>query len=269
MSLRILWPSLKGGIIVVTLFTLLSGCATAPSDDKSTASSVMYEEVYDPFEPMNRYFFDVNYALDALFLKPVSEIYRGVLPLPVRDSVSNFLTNLSQPIYLINNVLQGDIEEAGDNMGAFIINSSLGLLGLFDVAKLDTPDDDMGQTFAIWGIEEGPYFMVPVLGPYTMREGVGGIVDWYIDPVNIIARENDKNYVGFWRWAFDGLDKRSRAIETLDDIEKNSIDFYATIRSLYRQSRKSKILKGATDPSQLPSMSFGEDDEITKTTTTN
>ncbi|MEH6546979.1 MAG: VacJ family lipoprotein [Sneathiella sp.] len=269
MSLRNLWPSIKGGFVGVALFTLLSGCATAPSDDKSTASTVMYEEAYDPFEPMNRYFFDVNYAMDALFLKPVSEIYRGVLPLPVRDSVRNFLTNLSQPIYFINNVLQGDLDGAGDNMGAFFTNTFLGLGGLFDIAQLNIPEDDMGQTFAIWGIEEGPYLVVPVLGPYTTREGVGGIVDWAIDPVNIIARENDKDYVGFWRWAADGLDKRSRAIETLDDIEKNSIDFYATIRSLYRQSRKSKILKGATDPTQLPSMSFEEDDEITKTTKTN
>lgn len=268
MSLRILWPSIKGGLVIAALFTLLGGCATAPSDDKA-ASTVMYEEVYDPFEPMNRYFFDVNYALDAIFLKPVSEMYRGVLPLPVRDSVTNFLSNLSQPIYLINNVLQGDLDEAGDNMGSFFINTFMGVGGLFDVAKLNTPDDDMGQTLAIWGVQEGPYIMLPILGPYTTRDGVGSLIDWGIDPVNIIARHNDQNYVGFWRWAFDGLDRRSRSIETLDEIEKNSIDFYATIRSLYRQNRKSLILKGATDPSQLPSMSFGEDDEITKTNITN
>jgi phospholipid-binding lipoprotein MlaA len=264
-----MWPSAKGGLLAVALVASLNGCATAVSDDRSAGATVMYNEAYDPFEPMNRYFFDVNYALDAVFLKPVSEIYRGVLPLPVRDSVTNFLTNLSQPIYFINNVLQGDLNGAGDNMGAFFVNTFLGVGGLFDVAQLNTPEDDMGQTFAIWGIEEGPYLVVPVFGPYTTREGVGAITDWYIDPINIALRENDYNYVGIWRWAVNGIDERSRNIETLDEIEKNSIDFYATIRSLYRQNRKRQILKGATDPSQLPSMSFDDNDEISKTSKTN
>jgi phospholipid-binding lipoprotein MlaA len=263
MGLRSITSSLKAGITAIALLTAVSGCATPPQED-GKAVAVMYNEVYDPLEPMNRYFFDVNYALDALFLKPVAEMYRGVVPEPVRDSVTNFLTNLSQPIYLINNVLQGDLNGAGDNMGAFFTNTFLGVGGLFDVAKLNTPPEDMGQTFAKWGIHEGPYLVVPVLGPRTTRAAVGGIADYYLDPINYAARENDIDNVGIIRAAASGIDQRSRSIEALDEIEKTSIDFYAAIRSLYRQNRNNMILNGASNSTQLPDMSFEDDDNPVK-----
>ncbi|MCF8469097.1 MAG: VacJ family lipoprotein [Sneathiella sp.] len=183
MGLRSISSSLKTGLTALAVLAAVSGCATPPTQDGKTVK-VMYDEVYDPLEPMNRYFFDVNYALDALFLKPVAEIYRGVVPLGVRDSVTNFLTNLSQPIYLINNVLQGDIDAAGHNMGAFFTNTFLGVGGLFDVAQLNNKKEDMGQTFAVWGVPEGPYLVVPIFGPRTTRAAVGGVGDYYLDPVN-------------------------------------------------------------------------------------
>ncbi len=263
MGLRSKSSSLTAGLTAIALLVAVSGCAS-PQQKDGKAVAVMYDEVYDPLEPMNRYFFDVNYALDALFLKPVAEMYRGVLPEAVRDSVTNFLTNLSQPIYLINNVLQGDLNGAGDNMGAFFTNTFLGVGGLFDVAKLNTPSEDMGQTFAKWGIQEGPYLVIPVLGPRTTRAAVGGIADYYLDPVNYAAKENGIEHAGAVRWAVNGIDQRSRAIEALDEIEKNSIDFYAAIRSLYRQNRNNMILNGASNSTQLPDMSFDDDDNPVK-----
>ncbi len=246
-------------VAALGLLALVAGCAKAPGED-AQPKQVMYQEVYDPLEPMNRYFFDVNYALDALFLKPVSEIYRGVLPNGVRQSVRNFLTNLSQPIYLINNLLQGEVNRAGDNMGAFFINTFMGVGGLFDVAQLDTQEEDMGQTFAVWGVPEGPYLVIPLLGPNTSREAVGGVIDYFADPVNEIARKNDLDNLGIYRFVLSGIDARSRSIEALDEIEKNSIDFYATIRSLYRQNRANLILNGKGNPAQLPDMTFDEDE---------
>ena len=158
--------TLLGGCIAVAFASLLGGCATPPGEDPK---NVVYNEVQDPLEPLNRYFFDVNQAIDALALKPVSHIYRDALPEGVKDSVSNFFTNLSQPIYFLNNVAQGDLDGAGDNMGAFFTNTFLGFGGLFDIAQIDTDKEDMGQTFAVWGIPEGPYLVLPILGPNSSR----------------------------------------------------------------------------------------------------
>lgn len=263
MGLRSMSSFIKAGLAAVILLIAVSGCAT-PQQKDGKAVAVMYDEVYDPLEPMNRYFFDVNYALDALFLKPVAEMYAGVVPLGVRNSVTNFLTNLKQPIYLINNVLQGELNRAGDNMGSFFTNTFLGVGGLFDVAQLNTKEEDMGQTFAAWGIQEGPYLVVPVFGPRTTRAAVGGVADYYLDPINYAARENDLDNVGIIRAAASGIDQRSRSIDALDEIEKTSIDFYATIRSLYRQNRNNLILNGASNQTQLPDMSFDDDDAPVK-----
>ena len=260
MGLRIKSTSLKAGLLATALMVSVSGCAT-PEQKESKAAVVMYDEVYDPLEPMNRYFFDVNYALDALLLRPVAEIYRGVLPDAAQDSVRNFITNLWQPVYFINNVLQGEMDRAGDNMGAFFTNTFLGVGGLFDVAKLDTQPEDMGQTLAVWGVDEGPYLVLPVFGPRTTRAAGGAVVDYFLNPVNYVAREHDWDYVPVALFAADGIDTRSRSIEALDEIERTSIDFYAAIRSLYRQNRNNMILNGASNSTQLPDMSFEDDDK--------
>ncbi len=250
--------TLLGGCIAVAFASLLGGCATPPGEDPK---NVVYNEVQDPLEPLNRYFFDVNQAIDALALKPVSHIYRDALPEGVKDSVSNFFTNLSQPIYFLNNVAQGDLDGAGDNMGAFFTNTFLGFGGLFDIAQIDTDKEDMGQTFAVWGIPEGPYLVLPILGPNSSREAVGLVGDHFADPVNIAARNSDMEYVPLIRALGTGIDARARSIEPLDEIEKNSIDFYAAIRSLYRQNRKSVILDGEAELTPLPDISFELDDD--------
>ena len=258
MSSKKFGSSFLWGVAAVAALGFLGGCATPPGED---SSQVMYDEVHDPIEPLNRYFFDVNNALDAVALKPVSHIYRDALPDAVQDSVSNFLSNLSQPMYFINNVLQGDLDGAGDNMGSFFTNTFLGVGGLFDVAQIDYQEEDLGQTFAVWGISEGPYLVLPILGPNTTREAVGIAGEHFIDPVNLVANNNDIDNVPLIRGLTTAIDFRSRSLDSLDEIEKNSIDFYATIRSLYRQNRKALILDGNGDLTPLPDISFDQDDD--------
>jgi phospholipid-binding lipoprotein MlaA len=253
--------SLLGTCIVMAVAGILGGCTTPPGEDPK---NVVYNEVQDPLEPLNRYFFDVNNALDAVALKPAAHIYRDAVPDGVRDSVSNFLTNISQPIYFINNIAQGDIDGAGDNMGAFFTNTFLGVGGLFDVAQIDTDDEDLGQTMAVWGIPEGPYLVLPVLGPNTTREAAGIVGELFIDPANLVAANNDISNFTLYRAGGNVLDFRSKSLESLDEIEKNSIDFYAAVRSLYRQNRKSAILDGDEALTPLPDISFDLDDDEPK-----
>lgn len=236
----------------------LAGCTTPPGEDPK---NVIYTEVQDPIEPLNRYFFDVNDALDAVALKPVAHIYDEALPEGVKDSVTNFLTNLSQPFSFLNNLAQGDLDGAGDNMGAFFTNTFLGFGGLFDVAQIETQDEDLGQTMAVWGIPEGPYLVLPVLGPNTTREAIGFIGEYFIDPVNLVAENQDLDGFRFYRAGAQAIDFRSRSLDSLEEIEKNSIDFYATIRSLYRQNRKAAILDGNGELTPLPEISFEQDDD--------
>ncbi|WP_415237097.1 VacJ family lipoprotein [Sneathiella sp.] len=258
MSSKKFRASLLSGCIATLALGLLGGCTTPPGEDPA---NVVYNEVQDPIEPLNRYFFDVNNALDALALKPVAHIYNEALPDAVQDSVTNFLNNLSQPMYFLNNIAQGDLDGAGDNMGSFFTNTFLGFGGLFDIAQIDYDEEDLGQTFAVWGIPEGPYLVLPVLGPNTSREAVGIAGEYFIDPVNLIARNNDVDNVPLYRGAAHAIDFRSRSLESLDEIEKNSIDFYATVRSLYRQNRKSEILDGEGDLTPLPDISFEQDED--------
>jgi len=249
--------TLLKGFVAIAMAGLVSACATPPGEK----SAVMNDEVSDPIEPLNRYFNDVNQALDDVALKPVARIYRDALPDAVQDGVSNFLSNLSQPIYFLNNIAQGDLDGAGDNMGAFFTNTLLGIGGIFDVAKVDTQKEDIGQTLAVWGVGEGPYLVLPILGPNTTREAVGIVGEYYIDPANLVARNNDADNFEIYRGLTTAIDFRSRSIETLDEIEKNSIDFYATIRSLYRQNRKNLIRDGKAEMTPLPDISFEMDDD--------
>ncbi|MFB9356260.1 MlaA family lipoprotein [Sneathiella chinensis] len=251
--------SLLTGAVALSLVGLTGTAATAQDTESST---MMYQDVYDPIEPLNRYFFDVNNALDALFLKPVAHIYRDAVPDGVKDSVSNFLTNLSQPIYFINNVAQGDLDGAGNNMGAFFTNTFLGVGGLFDVAQLETEDEDLGQTFAVWGVPEGPYLVLPVFGPNTTREAVGSVGEYFIDPANMVAEHHDIDNFRIYRTGAHAIDFRYQSLDSVDDIERNSIDFYAAIRSLYRQNRKNLLMDGNEEATPLPDISFDfeEDD---------
>lgn len=229
----------------------LSACASMPDRDDQEAVAA-YNEANDPLEPMNRYFFEVNRFLDQILLRPVAEIYRGTLPDPVQDSVRNALDNLRGPVIFANDLLQGEVNRAGTTVGRFAVNSTIGVFGLFDVADswfgLEKHNEDFGQTFAVWGIPEGPYLVVPVLGPSSPRKLAGTALEYYVDPWNNWLRRNEAAEFIMVRSAVDAVDYRARNLETLDDIERNAIDFYATLRSLYRQRRGDEIRNGAPAP---------------------
>jgi phospholipid-binding lipoprotein MlaA len=246
-------------------------CASAFAEDKPTTPAaeapkvvttqdIQADDTNDPFEGSNRFFFGVNKVLDDLLLRPVSIVYREVLPEFARNGVRNFMNNLNSPVIFANDLLQGETERAGDTLVRFGVNSTIGLGGLIDVAKdIGHPyhDEDFGQTLAVWGVYEGPYFYFPLMGPSTARDFTGFVVDRGIDPLTYVNWGDDElEYVPVARTVLNVIDLRSRNIETLDDIERSSVDYYASIRSLYRQSRADAIRNGAPSP-DLPDFESG------------
>lgn len=234
---------------------LIRDRSVAQSDPQAIDSQaqVAGEDDNDPLEGLNRGIFEFNRVVDGVLIKPVAQIYRGVLPQQAQDSVRSFLRNLRTPVILVNDVLQGDMDRAGSTIGRFLVNTTLGIGGLFDVAsELGMPfhDEDFGQTLAVWGVGEGPYIVLPILGPSNPRDVVGLASEFYLDPVNIYLRNEDLEYLTYVRAGLRGVDARARSIEVLDELERTSLDYYAAIRSLYRQQRINDIRNNR--PSEEP-----------------
>jgi len=224
---------------------IVAGCATPPSASDFDAT-VEYQHANDPAEPANRNIFEGNRAVDRVLLKPAAEGYH-VLPQPMRDGVHSFLTNWQELLVFVHDLLQGELACAGETLIRFLTNTTIGFLGVGDVASeglgLYHHDEDMGQTLAAWGINEGPYVMLPLLGPSNARDTVGRVVDFFIDPIGFTMPLPLAATVG--KMAMGGVDQRERHLEALDDVERTSIDFYASIRTLYRQRRAEEIRNGA------------------------
>jgi phospholipid-binding lipoprotein MlaA len=228
--------------------TLLAGCASMPATVEGP------QDVNDPIEPFNRVMFNATLALDKAILRPTALVYRRIVPEPVRNSLRNFLNNLDSPIIFTNDVLQGEFNRAGVTLLRFGANSTVGLGGVVDVAKrwgYMRHYEDFGQTLAVYGVSEGPYLFIPLLGPSNPRDAVGWTADIFFDPLTYV-QWREKFWYQTGRWAVDYTDLRARNIETLDEIEKTSLDFYASVRSLYRQSRNNEISNGATEVQDLP-----------------
>jgi phospholipid-binding lipoprotein MlaA len=230
------------GAVAIATTILLSGCATAPpaSDPEALAA---FKEANDPLEPSNRYHFEVNYALDELLFKPIAAWYRLLLPAAVERSVHNVLTNLNGPVIFANDLMQGSLPRASITFKRFVINSTAGVGGLFDVADrlgLRYHDNDFGLTLAVWGTSEGPYLIVPLLGPSNPRDLGGFGVDTVMDPWGWIL-PGHLDYLKYTRTGVQAVDLRARNLDTLEQIKKGALDYYATIRSLYRQHRNSQI----------------------------
>ncbi|MEQ1863284.1 MAG: VacJ family lipoprotein [Micropepsaceae bacterium] len=237
-----------------------ASAAPAQTAPVVTTQEVQADDANDPFEGSNRFFFGVNQVLDDLLLRPVSIAYRAVLPEFARNGVRNFLNNLNSPVIFANDVLQGDMDRAGDTLVRFGVNSTIGIGGLIDVGKeIDVPyhDEDFGQTLAVWGVGDGPYFYFPLMGPSSARDFTGFVVDRGLDPLTYVNWGNDDlEYAPVARTVLNVIDLRSRNIETLDDIERSSVDYYASIRSLYRQSRADAVRNGAPS-TDLPDFDSG------------
>lgn len=231
--------------VMALLVFSLSACASKPPADDPDAVAD-YEQTNDPLEPTNRVFYAINNGLDTVILRPAALAYRYVVPGPVREGVHNVLSNIGTPVQLSNDILEGKPRRAGDTTMRFLINTTVGALGIFDVAtKWGYPnhDADFGMTLANWGVPEGPFLFLPVLGPSNPRDAAGFGVDIALDPFTWIGPKHDTGLTVFnWtRYGLNALDSRERVLDALDQIKKTALDPYATFRSLYRQHRHAQI----------------------------
>ncbi|MCM0020695.1 MAG: VacJ family lipoprotein [Tagaea sp.] len=216
----------------------------------------------DPFEYVNRGIFEINIFLDEIALKPLAAWY-GLLPDRAREGTHNFLGNLKTPWTAVNDLAQGQPDRFGNSVARFFINTLLGFFGTFDpAARLGFPahEEDAGQTFGAWGVGEGPYIVLPLFGPSNARDTLGFAVDSFLDPVNYIARRADADWVGPARGIAGGVDSRHRATQQIDDLRRQSTDFYATIRRVYTDRRRAAIAnRTGGDAIPLPRMSDAGD----------
>jgi phospholipid-binding lipoprotein MlaA len=239
---------------------VISGCASKP-DPNDEAAVEAYNEANDPLEPMNRYFFEVNHFLDEVLLKPFAGYYHTALPQFAQDGIRNAMRNLHSPTILANDMFQGSFNRAGDTAGRFLINSTIGVGGLIDVADsfgMKYHDEDFGQTLGTYGVGEGPYLLLPVLGPSNPRDLTGKVVDYALDPLTWVGYIYNVGWINTVRGGLEGLDTRARNMQAIEELQKGSVDFYATIRSLYRQHRNDAIRNGE-DPDELIGAITGED----------
>ena len=210
--------------------------------------------VYDPYEGVNRNLFAAHEAIDNAVLEPVARGYRAVTNEPIRTGVSNFLRNLKAPVIFVNDVLQAEPQRAGTTVARFGINSTVGLLGILDPASgmgLERHDEDFGQTLAVWGLEEGPYIFVPVLGPTNLRDGAGRIIDTAFDPLTWARFEGDDTFRTS-RTVVTGVATRESLLESVDQVRENSVDPYVSFRSSYELLRESAVRNGRSDVQDLP-----------------
>jgi phospholipid-binding lipoprotein MlaA len=228
-------------LLSMAVATSLAGCAEVPTDPEDRAE---FERINDPIEPFNRKVFEVNLALDHWIARPVARRYRDWVPDWVRNRFHNALVNLNDPWTFVNDVLQGEADRAAQTMVRFMFNSTVGLGGMFDVIGASGGPrhhgEDFGQTLAVWGSPEGPYVMLPFYGPSNPRDIVGRAAAWFGDPGDMLLAEASDAATST-RMGMDVLDTRTELLDPIDDLERSSLDFYAAVRSLYRQNRANDI----------------------------
>lgn len=232
-----------------------------PIGEMSSSSDMTEEKSFDegpndPLEPFNRLIFAINDVVDLVILHPIAEIYRAVVPDPVRNGVTNVLDNLFAPVVFVNHVLQGEPERATATLVRFLMNSTFGLVGLVDVASdMDYPryDTDFNQTLTAWGVDTGPYLVLPLVGPSSFRGGVGFVGDYFADPLNLYLNNPHHRKYYYWltvRYGLDMVNRREKLIETIENLRNGSLDMYVTMRSIYfqRQAYMAEKLKSANTP---------------------
>ena len=237
---------------MMALAVLMAGCAPKPTSPDELAE---YNERNDPYEPANRKLFAVNETLDRNVLHPVASGYNTVTPAEVRSHVHNVLNNLGNPAQFTNDVLQGKPRKAGNTFMRLVLNTTVGVGGVFDVATgLGFPDHDtdFGLTLALWGVPNGPFLFLPVLGPSSPRDGVGYGINTTLDPLTWVSFGGSTT-LGYARFGVGAVDGRARLLDQTDAIDKTALDTYATYRSLYQQHRDSAVEDGRNDlPAPAP-----------------
>ena len=231
-------------IIVITSFNLFGAASdqvnTAP-DDFDT--SKFEDEIYDPIEPINRAIFSFNNVADKIILEPVAKGYKK-LPSPLQSGINNFLSNLRAPLVVVNQLLQGQGENAIESTGRFLVNSTVGVFGIFDVADnmgLEEKEEDFGQTLATWGVGDGFYIVLPLFGPSNLRDTTGMVLTMVTDPINAYAVTEGEAWLVPMRTAMNAVDQRSKIIDEVNALRDNSVDYYAAVRSSYYQNRNAAI----------------------------
>ena len=230
----------------VAAAVMLGGCATLPDDPEARQAM---REANDPIEPVNRWVFDFNQLLDRLVLRPLAQGYLA-LPEVARQGIANFLHNIDSPVILANDLMQAKPARAATTAARFVVNSTIGIGGLLDVASgfgWERHVEDFGQTLGRYRVAEGPYLVLPVVGPAPPRDAIGRIADTFLDPLSYLGRSGGA-WISPTRFALEAIGFRARHFDQIDEIERTSIDFYATVRSAYRQRRNDDIRDGAPGP---------------------
>ena len=226
---------MRAALFLCLMTVLVAGCASKP------------DTVYDPFEPVNREIFAFNQRLDKHAALPAASYYRAAVPGGLREGVHNFLSNLTLPVTFANDVLQGEMTQAGYAVCRLGVNTTVGVLGVMDPASrwgCPERDEDFGQTLAVYGVPGGPYMVLPLLGSTVPRDAAGKIlVDHYFNPLGYVTYDG-KMYVSLGTNVLKLVDQRSQHISALRDIERTSIDYYAAMRDIYYQKRDSAIQNG-------------------------
>ncbi len=235
---------------------LLAACATPGGVDRDA-------RLHDPLEKINRATFGFNIALDDAIGKPVAKAYRDTFPRKVRNGIRNFVDNLKSPVTLVNDLLQGEAARAQTTMVRLLVNSTVGIGGLSDVAAesgVPGHEEDFGQTLAVWGIDPGPYLVVPLLGPHTMRHLAGRTTDAGLYPPGDPTAKTGLGRARLAVTAVDVVDKRERLIGAVEGLRRTSLDFYTATRSSYWQGRVARIRNGRV-PAGPPDDDIDIDDE--------
>lgn len=230
-----------------------------PSYEEARDKTHTYDD--DPIEPVNRVIYGFNQISDALLIGPIARFYQMTVPQPLQNGVHNFVDNWAAPLTMLNQVLQGKGEAFQATTGRFMINTVLGVLGIFDVATAigieAPPIQTFSYTLGTWGLPAGPYLVLPLLGPSSPRDVVGRVVDYVADPVSYTFHHMDKDAVLYYRWGATLLVLRVDTIELYDDLYRNSTDMYAAVRSMYTQNVAAHIRGGEVDLEDSPSPSSG------------
>lgn len=238
-------------LLIIMVFLTSLSCAMKPDEAIPSNLSKKPSKIAknDPIEPFNRAIFNVNMFVDTIAIEPLARGYRFAIPKTARHSVSNALDNLKSPVYLANNLIRLDLKESGVILTRFMINSTLGIAGFFDIAeKFGFPliKNDFGETLAIWGTNEGFYLVIPFMGPSNFRDATGILVDNALDPLVWIAqnsKEPNAEIYGYIRTGLKALDTREKMLDPIDEIKRSSVDLYAATRTMYRQNRQRQLNK--------------------------
>ena len=249
-------------IILINSSNVLAGASDDVRTDSDDFETTVFEdEVYDPFEGVNRVVFSFNNAADKVVLEPIAKGYKK-LPSPIQSGVGNFINNLKLPLAAVNQLLQGQSGNAIESAGRFLINSTIGVFGLIDVADdigLDQKEEDFGQTLATWGVGDGFYIVLPLFGPSNLRDTTGMVMTMITDPINAYATSQGEAWAIPMRTAANATDQRSQIIDEVNALRNNSVDYYAAVRSSYYQNRKAAIMNTDDDvltPLPLISIEF-------------